>query len=176
MTISLPELQRALRVTITTLALAGITCSPSFAAPAFVQLNYGTESPARSVAVTMAKPQGAGNLNVVAVGWYNSTSSVVSVADSAGNAYRQASPPTILSGVATQVIYYAENIRAVAAGANTVTVILTADAQYVDVRVAEYSGLATSGALDRIAGGTGTGALTTSGQIVTTNANDLLIG
>ena len=52
-----------------------------------------------------------------------------------------AAGPTTNAGNATQVIYYAQNI---AAGANTVTVTFNTTVNYPDVRVLEYSGIATS--------------------------------
>ena len=70
------------------------------------------------MAVTYPAAQTAGNLNVVAVMWGDTTSAVSSVTDSRGNAYVLAVGPTKASGL-TSAIYYAKNI---AAGSNTVTV------------------------------------------------------
>ena len=68
---------------------------------------------------TLAAPflgtQGAGNLNVVVVGWNDSTAQVQTVADSAGNTYALAAGPIVSDGVASQAIYYAKNIAAPAA-------------------------------------------------------------
>ena len=60
--------------------------------------------------------------------------------DTAGNSYTLAVGPTALSGVASQSIYYAKNIAAAAAGANTVTVTFSTGAKYPDIRILEYSG------------------------------------
>ncbi len=57
-----------------------------------------------------AAAQGAGDLNVVAIGWNDSTSAINSVTDSRGNTYQLAVGPTTQSGNATQVIYYATNM------------------------------------------------------------------
>jgi len=80
------------------------------------------QSSVATASVAFPFAQAAGDLNVVAVGWSDSTATVTSVVDSKGNTYTLAVGPTIQSGVATQSIYYAKNIVAAAAGANSVTV------------------------------------------------------
>ncbi len=83
-------------------------------------------------------PQLAGDLNVVAIGWHDSTATIASVTDSRGNSYVLAVGPTVVPGVATQGIYYAANIVASAANENAVVVTFTAPATSPDVRIAEY--------------------------------------
>jgi len=95
----------------------------------------------------------AGDLNVVAVGWSNGVSQVQSITDTAGNTYVLAAGPTVGPGVDTAAIYYATNIVAAAAGANQVTVVLTAPAtNCLDLRIAEYGGLDKVNPLDAAAG------------------------
>ena len=54
----------------------------------FVQVNAATpQTASASVSVTYPAAQTAGNLNVVAVGWNDTTSTVSSVTDSRGNTY-----------------------------------------------------------------------------------------
>jgi hypothetical protein len=48
--------------------------------------------------VAYTSVQAAGDLNVVIVGWNNSTSTVKSVADTAGNSYSVAIGPTASGG------------------------------------------------------------------------------
>ena len=56
---------------------------------AFVQTNYATpQSPTASVSVPFTAAQTAGNLNVVVIGWNDSTRTLQSVTDSKGNVYR----------------------------------------------------------------------------------------
>jgi chitodextrinase len=129
-----------------------------------------------TVSVTYAAAQNAGDLNVVAVGWNDSTSSVTSITDSRGNTYLTAVGPTTSAGNATQVIYYAQNITAAAAGANTVTVNFNATVNAPDVRILEYSGLSPTNALDVGVGASGTGTNLSSGTATTSSANDLLVG
>jgi hypothetical protein len=143
------------------------------ATPAFVQVASSTPpTPQSTVATAFGKAQIAGNLNVVVIGWNNATSNITSVTDSRGNQYQLAAPTT-RSGVISQAIYYAKNI---AAGANTVTVGLNAAAPYVDIRIAEYSGLDPINPLDVSASGGGAGAQPSSGSATTTKARALLIG
>ena len=93
--------------------LACLLCPAGlFAAPTFVQQNSATpQSPTATVAVAYTTAQTAGDLNVVVVGWNDTTATVQSVKDSAGNTYSLAIGPT--SGTALrQSIYYAPNILA----------------------------------------------------------------
>jgi hypothetical protein len=143
----------------------------------YVQSNYGTPQTAQtSVAVKFSAAQLAGDLNVVAVGWNDSTSTVSSVTDTVGNTYTRAVGPTTVSGAASQSIYYAKNIAAASAGANTVTVAFSTAAQYPDVRILEYSGADQANPVDVTAAGNGNSATSSSGAVTTTNPIDLLFG
>ncbi len=143
----------------------------------FVQTNNATpQSPSVTVPVTFTGPQTAGNLNVVVVGWNDSTSTVSSIVDSVGNSYSVAAAPVVVSGTSSQAIYYAKNIASASAGTNTVTVTFSAPAQFPDVRIAEYSGLDPLNPLDVSVGAQGSAATSDSGPAITSNANDLLIG
>jgi hypothetical protein len=139
----------------------------------FVQVKAATpQTPSSSVAVTYPLAQTAGNLNIVAVGWNDTTSTISGVSDSKGNTYTLAVGPTTGTGL-RQSIYYAKNI---AAGSNTVTVTFNQAAIWVDVRVLEYSGLSTTSPLDVTAGAAGTGTSASSGAATTTAANELIFG
>src|SRR5450432_3445857 len=144
---------------------------------AFVQVaSADPQSSPTSVAVKYAKAQVAGDLNVVAICWFNSTSNVTSVVDTKGNAYAVAAPVVrYAGGPASCTMYYAPHILAAAANGNTVTVTFSPKVLDPDVRIAEYSGLATS-PLDVSAAGTGTTALASSGNATTTQAGDLIVG
>src|SRR5438552_2757231 len=83
--------------------LAGQTIS-------YVQGAYSTPQSAQaSVKVTYTAAQKAGDLNVVVIGWNDSTAVVSTVSDVKGNLYTLAAGPTIQAGVASQSIYYAKN-------------------------------------------------------------------
>jgi hypothetical protein len=155
-----------------------LTNLPGAAAIAFVQSNSATpQSPPTTVTVRYTAAQTAGNLNVVAVGWNDSTAIVSSVTDSRGNGYALAAAPVVQSGTASQAIYYAKNISAAAADTNTVTVTFSVAAAFPDVRIAEYSGLDATNPLDVSVGAQGTTTSTSnSGSVTTSSANDLLVG
>ncbi len=143
----------------------------------FVQVNSATpQSPQTTVTVPFTAAQTAGNLNVVVVGWNDSTAAVSTIMDTKGNVYTPAVGPTVQTGVATQSIYFAKNIAAATANGNSVTVTFTTGANFPDIRIAEYSGLDTASPLDVSLGAQGNSATTSSGAVTTTNANDLLIG
>jgi hypothetical protein len=125
-----------------------------------------------SVAVTYPLAQTLGNLNIVAVGWNDTTSTVTGVTDSHNNSYVLAIGPTTGTGL-RQSIYYAKNI---VAGANTVTVTFSQAAVFVDVRVLEYGGLDTANPFDKAAGAVGSGTAASSGAVTTTAANELIFG
>jgi hypothetical protein len=139
----------------------------------FVQVKSATPHPtSSSVAVTYSAAQTAGDLNVVEVGWNDTTSSVSTVTDSKGNSYLLAVGPTRGTGL-SQSIYYAKNI---VGGANTVTVTFNKAAAVVDVRALEYGGLDTVSPLDVTAGAAGTGTNGNSGAATTHSANELIVG
>ena len=79
----------------------------------YVQGNYATpQSPQTTVNIPLPRRRCAGDLNVVAVGWNDSTATVSSVKDTLNNSYTLAVGPTVQAGVASQSIYYAKNIAA----------------------------------------------------------------
>ena len=107
----------------------------------FVQVNAATPQTNKStVTVSYANAQSAGNTNILAIGWNNATSNITSVTDSAGNTYHLAVPTARGSGL-SQAIYYASNIKAAAAGTNTVTVTFNTATPFIDIRALEYRGL-----------------------------------
>jgi hypothetical protein len=127
--------------------------------------------------VTYPVAQTAGNLNVVIVGWNDTTAQISSVKDTKGNAYKLAVGPTLVSGALSQSIYYATNIAGSAANANTVTVTFAPAAAYPDVRVLEYSGINPAAPIDAVVGtGEVNGVVSGSGTLTTTNTMDLLVG
>jgi IPT/TIG domain len=139
----------------------------------FVQVNSAhPASPAATAPVVYPLAQTAGNLNVVIIGWDDTTATVQSVTDSAGNTYALAFNPTVGTGI-SQAIYYAKNI--VAAVSNTVTVTFSVPAVSPDVRLLEYSGINTVTPLDTVGGDSGTGTTLDSGPITTSTAGDLVI-
>ena len=146
---------------------------PPATAIAFIQVNAGTpQSPTSTVSVQYMAPQIANDLNIVVVGWNDTTSAVQSVKDSQGNSYALAIGPTRGTGL-SQSIYYARNI---APGNNTVTVTFSQAATYPDIRVLEYAGADPNSPLDVVAGTGSSGSTANSGSATTTLADELIFG
>ena len=161
-------IQQNTMVTLTVTAAATIS---------YVQGNYANpDQSVTTVAVTFSAAQAAGDLNVVVVGWGDSTAAVKSITDNSGNTYTLAVGPTIISGELSQSIYYAKNIAAAAAGANTVTVTFSTAAAYPDIRILEYKGADPNNPVDVTAANTGNSATSNSGSATTTNPTDLIFG
>jgi hypothetical protein len=142
----------------------------------FVQVNAATpQNSLTSASVAYSKAQTAGNTNILAIGWNDATSSITSVKDTLGNTYRLA-VATARGSALSQAIYYASNIKAAAAGANTVTVTLSAAAFAIDLRITEYSGLDPTSPFDVGRSAAGNTALASSGTVTTTAAGELIFG
>jgi glucose/arabinose dehydrogenase/chitodextrinase len=141
----------------------------------FVQVSSATpQSPQTTVGATFGSAQTGGNLNVVVIGWNDAAANISSVSDTVGNVYQLAAPTVRGSGL-SQAIYYAKNLTA-AAGANTITVVFDRAAAYVDLRIAEYSGMDRTNPLDVSASASGSTQTANSGSATTTTANTLLVG
>ena len=162
-------IQQSTTVTLTVTATTSII--------SYVQNNYATpQSPQTTVSIPFNAAQTAGDLNVVVVGWNDTTAQVNSVTDSKGNTYSLAVGPTSISGTLSQSIYYARNIAAAAAGANSVTVTFSTAAVYPDIRIVEYIGADPNTPVDVTAANSGNSANSSSGSATTTNPTDLLFG
>ena len=164
----------AVTVTVTANGQAGSLASGftynTAVAISFGQVNAATpQSPTTTVPVAFPGAQTAGDLNIVVVGWNDTTSAVQSVKDSAGNTYNLAIGPTVGTAL-QQSIYYAANI---AGGSNTVTVTFNQAAAFPDVRILEYRGVTT---LDAKAGASGNSTAASSGAATTTSANEVIFG
>lgn len=136
----------------------GLYCATDFSAAAtitYIQANYAVPQSAQTVNVTFTAAQTAQNLDVVVVGWNDSTATVTGVTDKSGNVYTLAVGPTVQAGVASQSIYYAKNIASAAAGANVVTVTFSSAATYPDIRILEYSGVDLDNPVDVTASSSG---------------------
>jgi chitodextrinase len=120
--------------------------------------------------------QTAGNLNVVMISASEPFPFVESVTDSRGNVYQLAVAPTSLPGLGGHAIYYAKNIAASPPPfANTVTVVLDGNVPYLEIRIAEYSGIDPSNPLAGGVGATGNSATSDSGPLAVGTANVLLV-
>jgi len=114
----------------------------------------------------------AGNLLVAAVYWNGSN--VATISDTLGNTWNSV-PVQDNSTFATDVqIWYAQNIKG---GANTVT-LSQPSAVYAGFYVIEYSGLATTNALDTAAGkiASASSNVVDTGNLTTSGSQDLIVG
>jgi hypothetical protein len=143
--------------------------------PAFVQLSRATpQGNQTTVAATYKNPQTAGNTNILAIGWNDTTASLASVKDSSGNTYQQATP-TYTGQYMSQAIWYASNIAAAGANADMVTVSFDMPAAYVDLRIVEYSGLQhAASSFDQLLPANGAMPPAATPMIATTIPNELL--
>lgn len=134
-----------------------------------------TGSSAASVPEQMTNPEGQGDLNVIVVGWGDTSTQVSSVSDTEGNTYVQALP--VIQGTSlSQVIYYAKNIKGDGAGTpNTITVTFTGAASSPDVRYLEYAGLDINSPLDQGVSNFGNGSLADTGICTTTSPVELIV-
>jgi len=145
-------------------------------APRFVQGNYSVaQGPSVVITVPYARAQAAQDLNVVVVGWNDTTARVTSVTDTQGNIYQLAIGPTQISGAASQAIFYAPGIVAANAGANSVTITFSTPAVDPDVRILDFSGIDPITPLDGATGATGISQYSNSGILATQNASDILV-
>jgi hypothetical protein len=142
--------------------------------PKFVQQNYTTpQTPQSQVSAGYLQTQIAGNANILAVGWNDTTANITSVTDSAGNDYQIALGTSRGDGL-SQAIYIASNIEA--ATNNTVTVQFDQAAAFVDLRITEYSDLRLTNAFAAGASAAGIGTSADSGPVTLSVTNALLFG
>jgi chitodextrinase len=142
--------------------------------PEFVQQSYAVpQAPQSVVGASYTNAQTAGDTNILAIGWNDTTRSIASVTDSAGNTYQQAIT-TYRGNDLSQAIYYAANIAAAPAGGNHVTVTFNQPAAYVDLRITEYSGLRQTNPFDAGVAATGNGTTASTGSLTTTSQSELL--
>ena len=146
--------------------------SGSTASPIALVQNAGKDA-GTTASTTLAFPSTntAGNLIAVAVraGGINQ---VFTITDTRGNLYRKAVQFNVTLDSVTLAVFYAENISG---GANTVQVSSTQSGT-LRLAILEYSGVATTNALDVTAAAQGTSAAPTSGNATTTANGDLVIG
>ena len=139
-------------------------------AAAFIQsASSSPQSPQTTVQIAFPSPQTAGDLDVIVVGWNNTTSSAT-VADSNHNPYAVAVGPTLGTGL-SQAIFYAKGI---VGGPDLVTITFSAPTAFPDIRIVEYSGL--TGIDGTGIGAAGNGPTASSGAVTTHTANSLLFG
>lgn len=133
-----------------------------------------TGSQVTSVTITLTSPVSAGDLLVGWFGQYNATGQVT-VSDNVNGAWTRASAATTFgSGHGDIALYYLQNSAAAPSG---LTITITApSATYLQGAVADYSGVATTGALDQTAVAKGTSTTVDSGPTASVAAGELIFG
>jgi hypothetical protein len=174
----IPLAQRArlaIRIASAFLLFSFAASQQVLASVTYKQSNSAVQTSGSSITVVLTSAQNAGDLNVVFIGWQDTTSYITSMTDSSGNTYVFANQSTY-STTAQQQVWFARNIAAAGAGDNTLTITFNDSVGWADVRIGEYSGVDPHHPLDVVVGGGAKATLTTSGSIETTNADDLLVG
>lgn len=150
-------------------------CASAWAAPAFVQAPAAaTVFSGTTVALAYGSNVTAGSLLSC---WIYANHGISGVADSRSQTFTSA--VNVTDGATYSLAnYYFLNTTA---GADTVTVTFAGAVTYASLQCAEYSGVATSSALDQATSnsqtdpGTGANAIT-SGNVTTTTAGQLILG
>jgi hypothetical protein len=130
-----------------------------------------TGSSVTSVTLQLGKVT-AGDLLVGWFGQYNS-SGQVQVSDNVNGAWTRASASTTFGGGGDLTFYYVQNAKA----ASSLTITISASsATYLQGAVSEFSGIATSGALDQTAAANGNSNSVSSGATASVGSGELVVG
>ncbi|HEX4703896.1 MAG TPA: fibronectin type III domain-containing protein, partial [Pseudonocardiaceae bacterium] len=136
--------------------------------------SVSTASTMTSTTITLSAPVHAGDLLVGWFGQYNS-SGQVSVSDNVNGAWsRSTASTTFSSGSGDIALYYRQNT---APAPNGLTITITATgATYLEGTVGEYSGVATTGAVDQLTVAKGNSTAVDSGATGSVGTGDLVVG
>jgi|SRR5665213_313440 len=141
----------------------------------FVQVNANWNGGSGTAPVTAAftSANTAGNLLFVTVIWYSSTTTATAtITDSQGNVYTPVAARIAFFGTSGYLqSFYCANCKA---GANTVTLTLSASNNWLSLSVGEYSGVNTIDLVGPIVSGNST-SISSGASATTAHANELLI-
>jgi IPT/TIG domain-containing protein len=139
------------------------------------QASNSDASGATHTSFTAAFPVATTGGNAILVGvTYGNTNPIITATDSQGNTYAQAIKTYDSGNRQGCAILYATNITGGAS--SKVTVKFSSSVAYLAVGIHEYSGIATSSALDATSGKIGNGSGLSSGPATTTASGDLVFG
>src|SRR5580693_7830136 len=150
-----------------TLTIASAASGP------FVQVasNAASGSPS-TLSLAFSANTNAGDLFLVAFD-YSTAATPSSVTDSQGNVFTAAGNQLTSPGGVRSRVYYAKNIKG---GADTVTVKLTASSSWLELYLAEYSGLDLTNPIDAQASASGSAGAVSSGNATANYAGDVIYG
>ena len=139
------------------------------AAPAYVQSGiHATSSPTTTNTLTLTF---TANNFFVAVARSNSAATIT-IADNKSDVFLLACSTPSITGIGVENIYYV----AAAVGGSTTITQTNSTSNYLVLIAGEYSGLAASYILEGCGINSGTGSGLTSGTVITSTSNELLIG
>jgi hypothetical protein len=141
------------------------------ATPYFVQATANKTTSTASASLTFAANTQAGDAILLGFNFDHTLSATVT--DSQGNTYSEVGSQLTTPGGANGRVYYAKNIKG---GADTVTVKLSGTSDYLELYLAEYSGVDPNTPIDAQAGATGSSSTVSSGNATTTGSSDVIYG
>ncbi len=153
-----------------------LLATPCFGAVSHVQQASNSDVTAKtytSFSAEFSTPTTSGNAILVGV-TYGNVNPAITVTDSQGNTYVQAINIYDSSHRQGSAIFYALNITGGAS--NQITVKFNSSVAYLAVGIHEYTGFATSSALDVTSAIRGSGNSVSSGPATTTAGGDLVFG
>ena len=160
-------------VGLTRAATTGLTPAAAAAAPQLVQSTGASEtSAATALTASFPAPTLGGSLLVLSASIYTGTTNQIrSVTDSAGNTWTKI-------GAFASAGHYSDGEMWYAPGTQSVTAVTvhTASAAVVAMSMQEFTGVATTNALDVSAGSSDTGTSAASGAVTPTADNELAVG
>ncbi len=151
--------------------------TPAAGASSVKWVQGGTVSTGSQVTSVTIKLTGAVNAGDLLVGWFGqyNSSGQVQVSDNINGAWTRSSASTTFgSGHGDLALYYVQNSAAAPSGL-TITITSTS-ATYLQGTMSEYSGVATTGALDQAATAKGNSATVDSGPSAAVGAGELVVG
>lgn len=157
---------------LTVLEVPAAPAAQAASGVAYVQgAAFGTGTQVSSLRVPLTKPVGAGELMV---GWFSQYDAAgkVGVSDSVNGTWTRAASSLLFGSAGDNALYYLQGSKASTTGV-TVTVS-SPSATYLQGTVADYSGIATSAALDQMAVAKGVSATMATGPTTAVGAGDLV--
>jgi len=153
----------------------GLAVTTPAAGPKFVQ-GVGNSPGVRAASATLAlgAPVAAGDLLVGWFGQFTAAGTVV-VGDPVNGAWTRSASTMFSNGAGDIALYYVQNAKAAAAGLTVTIKASSGAAAYLPGALAEYSGVATSGALDQVRVGSGIGTAANAGPTAAVPTGELVV-
>ena len=129
-------------------------------------------APVGSLSLSFPSNTTAGDIILIAFD-YDMNTVPSSVIDSQGNLFTAVGNQLTSSGGTRSRVYYAKSIKG---GADTVTVNLSGTSSWIELYLAEYSGIDQTNPIDAQAGASGNTGAVSSGNVTTTVAGDVIYG